>query len=44
MVALMEACAFFKQQSAVFEARVKAGFFCPISIIHSSIEELAVGD
>lgn len=45
VVALMDAHALCKQQSAVFEARVKAGFFfCPISINHSSPEALAVSD
>lgn len=44
VVALTDAHALCKQQRAVFEAGVKAGFFCPISINHSSPEALAVGD
>lgn len=44
VVELTDAHALCKQQSAVFEAGVKAGFFCPISINHSSPEALAVGD
>lgn len=44
VVALTDAHALREQQRAVFEARVKAGFFCPISINHSSPEALAVGD